>query len=57
MGGEHDADPLLLEPGHHGPDGQPTLGVDAGRRLVEEGHLGAADQGQGEGEALLLAPG
>ena len=57
MGGEHDADPLLLEPGHHGPDGQAALGVDARRGLVEKGHLGPADQGQGEGEALLLAAG
>ena len=33
----------------------PALGVDAGRGLVEEGHLGSTDQGQGQGQALLLA--
>ncbi len=57
MRGQHDADPLLLEPGHHGPDGQATLGIHPGGGLVEKGDLGAADQGQGQGEALLLAPG
>ena len=55
VGGEDDADALLLQPGHHGAHGDAALGVDAGRRLVEEGHLGPADQGEGEGEPLLLA--
>ena len=31
------------------------FGVDPGRRLVEEGHLGPPDQGQGQREPLLLA--
>ena len=56
MGGEHHADALFLQPGHHGADGDAPLGVDAGRRLVEEGHLGPSDQGQGQREPLLLAP-
>ena len=47
--------PLVLQAGHDGADGDAALGVDAGRRLVEEGHLGPADQGQGEREPLLLA--
>ena len=54
VGGQDDADALLLQPGHHGAHGDAALGVDAGRRLVEEGHLGPADQGEGEGEPLLL---
>ena len=53
--GQDDADPLLLEPGHHGPDGQATLGIHPRGGLVEKGNLGAADQGQGQGEALLLS--
>ena len=55
VGGEEDADAPALEPGHDGADGDPPLGVDAGGGLVEEGHLGPPHQGQGEGEALLLA--
>ena len=55
VGGEDDADPSLPQPGHHGAHGDAALGVDAGGRLVEEGHLGAPDQGQGEREPLLLA--
>ena len=47
--------PLLPEPADHAADRDAALGVDARRRLVEEGHLGPADQRQGEGEALLLA--
>ena len=49
--------PWRAEVGHHGPDGQAALGVDAGGRLVEEDHLGTADEGQGEREPLLLAAG
>ena len=53
--GEDDAHALLLQPGHDGAHGDAALGVDAGRRLVQEGHLGPADQGQGKREPLLLA--
>ena len=35
-------------------DHDPALGVDPGGGLVEEHHLGPADQGQGQGEPLLL---
>ena len=55
VGGEDDAHAPLLQPGHHGAHGDAALGVDAGRRLVEEGHVGPPDQGQGEREPLLLA--
>ena len=55
VGGEDDAHPPLLQPGHNGPHGHAALGVDAGGRLVEEGHVGTPDQGQGEREPLLLA--
>ena len=55
MGGEDDAHAPFLHVGHHGAHGDAPLGVDARRRLVEEGHLRPADQGQGEGEPLLLA--
>ena len=54
VGGEDDADALLAESGHHRPHGDATFGVPAGRRLVEEGDLGPSDQGQRQGEALLL---
>ncbi len=47
--------PLSFSVGHHGAHGDAPLGVDARRRLVEERHLRPADQGQGEGEPLLLA--
>ena len=56
MGGEDHADALLPQPGHDGAHGQAPLGVDARRRLVEEGHLGPPDQGQRQRESLLLAP-
>ena len=55
VGGDDDAHAALLQPGHHGAHGHAPLGVDAGGRLVEEGHLGPADQGQGEREPLLFA--
>ena len=55
VGGEHDTDAFHAEAGHHGADGQASLGVHPGRGLVEEGHLGPADEGQCEREALLLA--
>ncbi len=53
--GEDDAHAPLLQVGHHGAHGDAALGVHAGRRLVEEGHLRPTDQGQREGEPLLLA--
>ena len=36
-------------------DHEAALGVDPGRGLVEEEHLGLAHQGQRQGQALLLA--
>ena len=47
--------PALLQPGDHGAHGDAALGVHPGGRLVEEGHLGAPDQGEREREPLLLA--
>ena len=55
VGGEDHADPTAREVGDDRPDGQPALGVDAGRRLVQEDHLGPAHQGQGQRQPLLLA--
>ena len=55
MRGEDDAHAPGPEAGHHGADRDAALGVDARGWLVEERHLGSPDQGQGEGEALLLA--
>ena len=41
---------------HQLPDVEPGVRVEAGTRLVEEGHLGPADEGGREGHPLALAP-
>ncbi len=55
MCGEDDAHAPGLEAADHGADRDAALGVDARRGFVEECHFGLPDQGQREGEALLLA--
>ena len=47
--------PLSFKPGDDGADGDATLGVDAAGRLVEERHLGPADQRERQRKSLLLA--
>ena len=49
------ADPAARSSRDDLADGQPALGVDPGRRLVQEDHLGPAHQGQGQRQPLLLA--
>ncbi len=57
VGGQDHADaPVALggdDVAHH----QAPLGIDPGRGLVEEQHLGLPHQGQGQGQALLLPAG
>jgi hypothetical protein len=43
MGGQHDR-PLLTQRGHHLPEPQPLLRVEAGRRLVQHQERGIAQQ-------------
>ena len=45
---------LLL---HQGPGVTPSLRVETRGQLVEDGDLGVADQGEGDGQALLLPSG
>ena len=40
--------PSSFNPATTAAHGDASLGIDAGRRLVQEGHVGPADQGQGE---------
>ncbi len=57
VGGEQDRPPALLEPLDDLPDLAARGRVEPGGRLVEEQHLGVADQRAGERQALLLAAG
>ena len=57
VGGEDHADAPVALGGDDLADREAALGVDAGGGLVEEEHLGPADQGQGQRQALLLAAG
>ena len=56
MGGQQDADPGVPLLPDHVPHQQAAVHVETGGGLVEERHLGPTDEGQGEGQALLLAP-
>ncbi len=54
LGGEEDGGaPLVLQRPDLGPDGGPTLGVEAGGGLVQEEDLGVVDEGGGQVEAAL----
>ena len=55
VGGEQHAHARRPQVPDHGPDGQAALRIDAGGRLVQEGHPRPADQGQGQGQPLLFA--
>ncbi len=50
-----DGDAVVAQLADELPDHPPALDVDPGGRLVEERHLGPADQRQGERQPLLLA--
>ena len=51
------ATPWAAQVGDHPPDELAPARVDAGGRLVEEGDLGPADQGERQRQPLLLAAG
>ena len=54
LGREEDGHPQLgVEPADLGPDAGPAQRVETGRRLVEEQHLGAVDEGRREVEPAL----
>jgi len=55
VGGEQHGHAVGSQVGHDATDELAAGGVDAGGGLVEEGDLGAPDEGEGEREPLLLA--
>ncbi len=54
MGGQHDGGTAVALGAHEVPHGEPRLRVEPGAGLVEEQHVGSADQGARQGQALLL---
>ena len=57
VGGEDDGHPVGAQLADQLPGGAAGLRVEPGGRLVEEDQLGAADDGHGQGQPLLLAAG
>ncbi len=55
VGGEQHGDARVAQLGDLSTDGQPATRVHPGGGLVQEHHLGPADQGQGHGQPLLFA--
>ena len=57
VGGEQDGALFAAQVLHQLVDFEARLRIEAGRRLVEKQHLRIVEQGQGEGQPLLLAAG
>src|SRR5258708_14314330 len=57
VSGEQDSAPFFLEDADDVPELAAALGIESGGRLVEKEDARIADQGSGDGEALLLAAG
>ena len=57
VGGQEDGSAARAKAVQHAPELSARLRVEAGRRLVEEEHIGTADERAGDGEPLLLPAG
>src|SRR5690348_11568091 len=57
VGREDDGLALRLDRLHQLPEVAPRLRIEAGRRLIEEQHIGIVDERDGEQQALLLPAG